>query len=34
VVLLCQNVREEPACGDYMAMMDYNVAQLVRAVAE
>ena len=31
-VLLCQNVRELPACGDYIAMMDYNVNQLVDAL--
>ena len=29
VVLLCQNVREVPACTDYLAMMDYNVTQLL-----
>ena len=32
VVLLCQNVRELPACSDYLAMMDYNVSQLVDAL--
>jgi zinc/manganese transport system substrate-binding protein len=32
VVLLCQNVREMPACSDYLAMMDYNVSQLVGAL--
>ena len=32
IVLLCQNVRELPACGDYIAMMDYNVSQLVDAL--
>jgi ABC-type Zn uptake system ZnuABC Zn-binding protein ZnuA len=32
VVLLCQNVRELPACPDYIAMLDYNVAQLVEAL--
>jgi ABC-type Zn uptake system ZnuABC Zn-binding protein ZnuA len=32
VVLLCHNVRELPACGDYIAMMDYNVNQLVNAL--
>jgi zinc/manganese transport system substrate-binding protein len=32
VVLLCQNVRELPACSDYIAMMDYNVSQLVGAL--
>ncbi len=32
VVLLCQNVREVPACSDYIAMMDYNVHQLVAAL--
>jgi len=31
VVLLCQNVRELSVCGDYLAMMDYNVGQLVGA---
>ena len=29
VGILCQNVRELPACSDYTAMMDYNVSQLV-----
>ncbi|MBI2174587.1 MAG: zinc ABC transporter substrate-binding protein [Candidatus Omnitrophica bacterium] len=28
VVSLCQSVREQPACSDYIAMLDYNVAQL------
>jgi zinc/manganese transport system substrate-binding protein len=32
VVLLCQNVRELPACTDYITMMDYNVNQLVEAL--
>lgn len=32
VVLLCQSVRELPACGDYISMMDYNVSQLVDAL--
>jgi len=31
VILLCQNVRELPACADYVAMLDYDVAQLVSA---
>jgi zinc/manganese transport system substrate-binding protein len=31
-VILCQNVRELPACSDYIAMMDYNVNQLVKAL--
>ncbi|MBI4354101.1 MAG: zinc ABC transporter substrate-binding protein [Candidatus Omnitrophica bacterium] len=29
VVLLCQSVGELPACSDYIAMLDYNVDQLV-----
>jgi len=33
VILLCQNVREIPACSDYVAMMDYNVEQLARALS-
>jgi len=33
VVLLCQNVREVPACSDYIAMMDYNVQQLIGALS-
>ncbi|MBI2104532.1 MAG: zinc ABC transporter substrate-binding protein [Candidatus Omnitrophica bacterium] len=32
VVLLCQSVREIPACSDYIAMLDYNVNQLVEAL--
>lgn len=32
VVLLCQNVREQPACSDYIAMLDYNVTQLADAL--
>lgn len=32
VVLLCQNVREVLACSDYVAMLDYNVNQLVEAL--
>jgi ABC-type Zn uptake system ZnuABC Zn-binding protein ZnuA len=32
VVLLCQNVREMPACSDYLAMMDYNVDQLINVL--
>lgn len=31
-VILCQNVRELPACSDYIAMMDYNVNQLASAL--
>jgi zinc/manganese transport system substrate-binding protein len=34
VVLLCQNVREMPECADYLALMDYNVNQLVDALRE
>ncbi|MBI3082916.1 MAG: zinc ABC transporter substrate-binding protein [Candidatus Omnitrophica bacterium] len=33
VVLLCQNVRELPACSDYVAMLDYNVSQLTQALS-
>lgn len=32
VVFLCHNVRELPACGDYLAMIDYNIAQLAAAM--
>ena len=32
VVLLCQNVGELPACGDYISMIDYNVNRLVEAL--
>ena len=32
VVLLCQNVGELPACSDYVAMMEYNIDQLLRAL--
>jgi zinc/manganese transport system substrate-binding protein len=32
VVLLCQSVREHPACSDYIAMLDYNVQQLADAL--
>lgn len=34
VVLLCQNVREVPACSDYVAMLDYDVNQLVEALRQ
>ena len=33
VILLCQSVGELPACGDYIAMMDYNIEQLVKALS-
>jgi ABC-type Zn uptake system ZnuABC Zn-binding protein ZnuA len=33
VVPLCQGVREQPACSDYIAMLDHDVAQLVQALA-
>jgi zinc/manganese transport system substrate-binding protein len=32
VVLLCQNVGELPQCGDYIAMVDYNIEQLAQAL--
>jgi ABC-type Zn uptake system ZnuABC Zn-binding protein ZnuA len=32
VVALCQNVGELPACSDYLAMVDYNISQLERAL--
>ncbi len=32
VVLLCQGVGELPACGDYLALMDYNVGQVAEAM--
>lgn len=32
VVILCHNVRELPACSDYLAMLDYNVEQLASAL--
>ncbi len=33
VVVLCQNVRELPACSDYISTVEYNVNQLVQALA-
>jgi len=33
VVLLCQGVGEQPACGDYASLIDRNVRQLVEALA-
>ena len=30
-VILCQNVSENPSCSDYIAMIDYNVRQLLDA---
>lgn len=32
LVVLCQNVGELPACADYLAMLDYDVTQLVTAL--
>ena len=32
VVFLCQNVGEIPACSDYIATIDYNVAHLISAL--
>ena len=32
VVSICQSVREQPACSDYIAMLDYNVTQLADAL--
>ena len=32
VILLCQNVGELPACSDDLAMVEYNVSQLVDAL--
>ncbi len=32
VVILCQNVRELPEASDYIAFVDYNIRQLVRAL--
>ncbi len=34
VLLLCQNVRERTECGDYLAMMGYNIDQLAAALHE
>jgi ABC-type Zn uptake system ZnuABC Zn-binding protein ZnuA len=34
VVLLCQSVREQPTCPDYIGMLDYNVRQLADAFRE
>lgn len=34
VILLCQNVRELPECSNYLAMMEYNVNQLVEALGQ
>ncbi len=31
-VILCQNVGELPACGNYMAMLEYDTAQLSQAL--
>ena len=33
VVMLCQNVGELPEASDYLALMDYNVNQLVQALS-
>ncbi len=33
VIELCQNVGEVPACSDYVAMIDYNVNQLIGALS-
>ena len=32
VVMLCQSVGELPECSDYLAMQEYNVTQLVKAL--
>jgi zinc/manganese transport system substrate-binding protein len=32
VVTLCQNVRELPECGNYIATVDYNITQLAGAL--
>ncbi len=32
IILLCQNVAELPTCSDYLAMIDYDVSQLVNAL--
>ena len=32
VITICQSVRELPACGDYLATLDYNVSQLAEAL--
>jgi len=32
VLALCQNVRERSECGDYVAMIDYDIQQLVSAL--
>ncbi|PIQ84473.1 MAG: hypothetical protein COV75_01970 [Candidatus Omnitrophica bacterium CG11_big_fil_rev_8_21_14_0_20_63_9] len=34
VAVLCQSVRELPSCGDYMAMLEYNVQQLMGALRD
>ncbi len=34
VIVLCQNVGELPACGDYIAMTDYNINALSVALSE
>lgn len=34
LVILAQNVRELPEASDYLAMIEYNVQQLVRALGE
>jgi len=33
VVFLCQNVGEVPSCSDYIATLDYNLSQLMSALA-
>jgi len=34
VIRLCQNVGEQPACSEYLAMVEYNVHQLAAATCE
>ena len=34
VVFLCQDVGEVPACSDYVAMLDYNVNQLITGLSQ
>ncbi len=34
VVVLCQNVGELPACGDYLSMVDHNIDALAKALLQ
>lgn len=34
VVLVCQNVREQPPCADYVTLIDYNITHLLQHAAQ